>query len=130
MDKDVFGYLLVTQNSINKVDTIKRDYWNSTRVMNNKNATSNKNYSCCIVCVNCSWWFRKRLAKKIGIPMKKVYKVKYLQSPKNNYDGFDIVVAADSMVDDTFFGKTKVYDCEHNIPRTEINPCIEVVYDC
>lgn len=130
MDKDVFGYLLVTQNSINKVDAIKKDYWNSTHVMNAENAADNKNYSCCVVCVNCSWWFRRKLAKKIGIPIKEIRNVKYLQSPKNNYDGFNNVVAVDSMVDDTFFRRTKVYDCAHNTPRTEINPCIEVVYDC
>jgi len=130
MDKDVFGYLLVTQNSINKVDTIKKDYRDSTRVMNAENAVSNKNYSCCIVCMNCSWWFRRRLAKKIGISMKKIHKVKYLRSPQNNYEGFDVIMAADSMVDDTFFGRTKVYDCEHNIPSTELNLCDAIVYDC
>ncbi len=130
MGEKVFGYLLITPNSLNNIDAVKRDYWNSVRAMKDENALRKTNYSCYVGCINCSWWFRRKIAKKIGIPMKKVNNVKYLQSPKNKYGGFDIVVAADSMVDDTFFGKMKVYDSECNIPRAEINSCIEVVYEC
>lgn len=130
MDKEVFGYLLVTPNSVNKIDAIKRDYWNSVRAMKDENALNKKNYSCCVVCVNCSWWFCRKIAKKIGIPGRLVGNVKYLKSPQHEYDDFDTVIATDSMVDDTFFGKVKVYDSECNVPRAEINPCIEVVYEC
>lgn len=129
MDKNVFGYLLITKNSMNKLDAIVKDYWNSITAMERENAANKKNYSCCIVCVTCSWWFRRKLAKKIGIPMKKIYNAKFLQSPKGRYDGFDIIIATDSMVDDTFYGRTKVYDNENNIPRAEMNRCIDVVYD-
>lgn len=122
MEKNVFGYLVITPNSLNKSETIAADYWFSTATMKKENTNNKTNYSCYIVCINCSWWFRKKLAKRTGIPIKKLYNVKYLS-------GFDIIVTADSMVDDTFYGKTKVYDCETNIPRSDINSCIEVIYE-
>lgn len=129
MEKNVFGYLVVTSNSLNKSETIAADYWFSTAAMKKENTNNKTNYSCYIVCINCSWWFRKKLAKLTGIPIKKFHNVKHLRAPQNHYDGFDIIVTADSMVDDTFYGNTKVYDCETNIPRSDINSCIEIIYE-
>ena len=127
MKTNFFGYLLVTPNSVNQVDAISKDYWNSIAAMELENKIKKKNYTCLIVCIDCSWWFRRKLAKKIGIPMSKIYNAKYLKSPANRYRGFDIVVTTDSMADDTFYGKTKVYDTPENIPKEDIF-CSEVVY--
>ncbi len=129
MDKDVYGYLLLTENSLGKAEAVRRDYLHSMAVMAEENKAKCKNYVCCIVCVGCSWWYRRKIAKKIGVPMKRIAGVKYLEAPSDCYNGFNIIVAADSMVDMTFFGRTKVYDSQSNVPREKINPCIEVVYD-
>lgn len=130
MNKEVFGYLLVTENSLKKIDVIARDYWFSTVEMNKENLAADTNYHCIVVCMNYSWWARRKLSKRTGISMQWITSVKKLKrSNDQDYSGFDTVIATDSHVDDTFWGRIKVFDSEANIPRAQINPCIDVVYE-
>ena len=128
MDKNVFGYLLIPQQSLSEYAVIARDYWQSTVEMNAENRRSNTKYCCYAVCVNCSWWQRKRLSLRTGIPMWQIASVVSVNLCDKKYLDFSTLVAVDSAVDDTFFGRTKVYASEKEIAREKINPCIEVVY--
>lgn len=125
---NVFGYLLVPQQSLSEYAIIARDYWQSTVEMNEENCRSNTKYYCYVVCVNCSWWQRKKLSFRTGIPMNRIINVFSVKPCGGWLLDFSTFVAVDSMVDDTFFGRTKVYASEKDISREDINPCTEVVY--
>lgn len=128
MEKNVFGYLLIPRKSLSEYAVIARDYWHSTVEMGKENSKNKAKYCCAVVCLNCSWWQRKRLSMRTGIPMKAVANVYEVNNRSKKYLDFETIVAVDSMVDDAFFGRTKVYASEEEIPRGTMNPCIEVVY--
>lgn len=128
MDKNkVFGYLLVTSNSLENYDAVARDYWSSMVEMNRENRIGKTNYACQVVCLDLSWRQRKKLSWCTGIPMKNIINVGSIED-NNLYLGFNTIINLEAK-DEDFFGRTKVFDTEKNIPRSEIDTGIDVVYE-
>ena len=125
--KGAYGYLLVTKNSFKKIEVIARDYWISTTIMRDVNRQYHTHYSCFVVCYRCSLWKRLKLSWKTGIPWRKISHVKHLKHAEKW--NFISLVATDSMVDDTFLGKIKVFDTIDNVPRSRISGQLDVCKD-
>ncbi len=124
---EIFGYLLVTARSLKNYDVIAKEYWISVTEMNRENRLSKTNYACQDVCLELSWRQRKKLSCYTGIPMKNIINVGSIDD-KIHYLGFNTIINIEAKEDD-FFGRTKVFDTEENIPRSEISSGIEVVYE-
>lgn len=123
----MYGYLLITENSLPMLHLIAADYHASIHEMLSLNEKKKKNYSCSVICLNCSWYFRYRLAQKTGIPFKKIQNVKQLEH-KKFVKSLECIVDCDSFMDDTFLGKIKIYDNVNNVNKADINPCLEIEY--
>lgn len=128
MNENIFGYLLITCRSIDNYDIIAQNYWTNTVAMNNENNRKNTGYSCCVVCLNLSWWQRKNLSAKTGIPMEKLINISSLQD-KEGFLSLDELIWADSTIDSNFWGKIKIFDSSKNIARSEIISNVDVVYE-
>lgn len=127
MNKKIFGYLLITQRSVNNYDVIAKDYWTSTVAMNKENNRKNTWYSCSVVCLNLSWWQRKNLSVKTGIPMEKLINISSLQD-KEGFLTLDEIIWVDATMYDDFLGRIKIFDSAQNVTRSEIVSNVEVVY--
>ena len=106
MDDKTYGYLIVTENS-HDTDVIARDYWHSLCQMKQENQQRNLSYVCLVLVVNGGWFRRFWLSYKTGIPMKKIKKI---HAKGNNCPDLSLFMAADSLVDQTYWGFVKVYD--------------------
>jgi len=115
----MYGYLLVTKSSLPSVAYIAADYHSSVVKMLEQNNSKKTNYSCCVICLNCSLWFRLKLSYKTGIPFGKIHNVE-------NVECVNDIISADSLVDDTFCGKVKIYN--PNIDKNNLNSCLEIEY--
>lgn len=110
MEKNLFGYLVVTPNTEDYA-IIAKDYWHSTFHMNKKNKNEKSNYRCVVILFRENWWKKWKLSKQTGIPVKRIY---CLQKEKDIAN----FMAADSFVDDSYCGNTRVYDQKENIAQT------------
>ena len=120
MEKNVYGYLIVTPNSKN-TDLIAKDYWNSIYEMKKENTVKKTNYVCLVIFLHGNWWKRKQLSLKTGIPMKRIYSIKIDTEISN-------VMAGDSFIDDTYWGYTRVYDAQDNIAPNALACAWEPVF--
>lgn len=128
MDKKVFGYLLITGRSIGNYDVIAKNYWSNTVAMNRENNKKKTWYSCCVVCLNISWWLRKELAVKTGIPMEKIINISSLQD-NSGFLSLNELIWVDAMMYDDFWGRMKVFDTAENISPWEIVANVDVCYE-
>lgn len=119
--------MLITERSISNYDVIAKDYWVSTVAMNRENNEKKTWYSCCVVCLNISWWQRKELSVKTGIPMEKIINISSLKD-RDGFLGFNELIWGDSVLAVNFWGKIKIFDSAKNIPRSEIVSNVDVVY--
>lgn len=117
----MYGYLLVTKNSLPMIKLIAADYHSSVVEMMKINKSQKTNYSCSVICLNCNFFFRYKLSKRTGIPLKKILSVKQVKT-------VGCIVAADSIVDDTFLGSIKIYDSENNVQQKDFNSCLTIEY--
>jgi len=117
----MYGYLFVTKNSLLMFrEEIAADYWSSIVEMKKINKQKKKNYSCCVICLDCSQLFRYKLSWQTGIPLKRITTA--------NLEKAKIIIGADSLVDFTFCGNVKIYDNENNVPKKHLNSCLEIEY--
>ena len=117
----MYGYLLVTKNSLPMIEVIAADYHSSTVEMIKLNKLQKKNYTCAVICLDCNFFFRYELSKRTGIPLKKITSVKQVKDA-------GCIIDADSFMDDTFLGSVKIYDSENNVPIKDFNSCLTVEY--
>ena len=117
----MYGYLLVTQNSLPMTALIAADYHSSVVEMMKFNKSQKKNYSCSVICLNCNFIFRCRLSMRTGIPLKKISSV-------NQVKDVGCIIDVDSFMDDTFLGSIKIYDSENNVQQKDFNSCLTIKY--
>lgn len=130
MDKEkVFDYLLVPGEVIlDNYENIAQDYWNSTVEMNSENRHSGREYRCYVVCVGYTREQRKRLSDRTGIPLGRITSVDRIKGGTETGMDFASRVKADSLRNDDFLGRIKVYASERKFPRTILTSSVEVVY--
>ena len=117
----MYGYLLVTKNSLPMFQAIAADYHSSVVEMMKFNKLQKKNYSCSVICLDCNFFVRYKLSKRTGIPLKKISSVKQVKD-------VGCIIDADSFMDNTFLGTIKIYDSENNVPREDFNSCLAIEY--
>ena len=119
------GYLLVTEKSLPEFkELIAADYWRSVVKMEKINKLKKKNYSCCVICLDCNLLFRYKLSWQTGIPLKRIITVKKTKKETASQQARTII-NADSFMDDTFLGKIKSYDPK--IPKEDFK-YLEIKY--
>lgn len=121
-DFDVFGYLLITRESMKNCNEIAQDYQNTTEKFKKMNSMNKTKYSCRIISFKLSWLQRIKLSRRTGIPLIKITNVRRICK-------FGIIISENSMNDKSFFGRIKVYDSQKNIPPTLLNRQVEIFYN-
>ena len=121
MENDLFGYLIVTKQSMKDINLIAQDYKQTTKLFNEINDLNKSRYSCKIVCFGLSWIERLWLSYKTGIPLLKITGISRICI-------FGFLIVNDSKRENRYFGRIKVYDSQKSLPLFQFKGMLEIYY--